>query len=236
MAMEEKPNKTRIKVDACTRRRLSIQHDFDESIRKKSLSANMHYYKHREDLFNKKLDNLRRNLEHIEPYVTDETEDDEEATLAPNCFARIQSHFRMLNFSPESEKRLLCQAPSYHKSNKQISNEALLLLQRRNSHNVDPSTRRVSFYQSRLPVNFSSRSSTNNHFTSTELLQKKTLQSFVSHQIVDEQHKQEKNAERKTEMLKEFDELKHTIDDPNSTLSALAALTRALLYLDSGTK
>ncbi|CAF1369964.1 unnamed protein product [Rotaria magnacalcarata] len=233
--MEETPNKTKLKINACTYRRLSIEHEMNENIRKKNHLSKLHYYKHREDLFNKKIDSLRRNFEHIEPHVSDDT-DDGETLMTPNCFARIQNHFRLLNFSTESEKRLLCQAPAYNKSSKQISNELPTILQKRNSTGIDQCVRHASFYQSRTSVNYSCRTTLNSRFSSPESVQQKALNSFVNHQLVDEQNKQMKNNERKTFLLREFDELKHTIDDPHSTLSVLSALSRALLFLDSGIK
>ncbi len=63
--------------------------------------------------------------------------------------------------------------------------------------------------------------------------QKNYFQSYFNQQIFDEQKKQMKNDERKSSFLKDLDELKHTIDDPHSTISVLAALTRAIVFLES---
>jgi len=148
--MEETINKTKFRIQSCTNRRLSIQHEFDEHLRKQNHLSNLHFYKYQEELFNRKMNHLRKNLEHIEPYVTDDI-NDEEALMTPNCFTRIQNHFRLLNFSSDTEKRLLCQAPSYNKSNKQISNQLPNISQKRNSNEINQCIRRVSFYQSRPP-------------------------------------------------------------------------------------
>lgn len=63
--------------------------------------------------------------------------------------------------------------------------------------------------------------------------QRKTFQQSPSpsKQISDDHH-----DEQKANLLKQFDELKHTINDPYSALSALAALSRSLAYLDSKIK
>ncbi|CAF0782088.1 unnamed protein product [Rotaria sp. Silwood1] len=233
--MEATVNKTKLKFHMCTDRRLSLEHEINENIRKKNHLSNLNNHKYREHLFNKKLDCLRKTLENIEPNVHNDN-NDEQALMAPNCFSRIQNHFRLLNFSSESEKRLLCQAPSYNKSTKQISNQLPIIIQKQNSNELNQCIRRVSFYQSRLPTNYSCHSAINHHFSNGDLLQQKTFQSYVNQQKIGEQNKQMKNNERKTFLLKEFDELKHTIDDPHSTLSVLAALSRAILFLDSGRK
>jgi len=54
--------------------------------------------------------------------------------------------------------------------------------------------------------------------------------------MFNEYENQLKNNQRKEILLKQFDGLKHTIDDPYSTLSVLAALSRILLDLDSERK
>jgi hypothetical protein len=233
--MEETINKTKFRIQSCTNRRLSIQHEFDEHLRKQNHLSNLHFYKYQEELFNRKMNHLRKNLEHIEPYVTDDI-NDEEALMTPNCFTRIQNHFRLLNFSSDTEKRLLCQAPSYNKSNKQISNQLPNISQKRNANEINQCIRRVSFYQSRPPKTYSCRSASNHHFRKSDFLEKKNFQSYLNQQIFDEQKKQINNVQRKTFLLKEFDELKHTIDDPNATLSVLAALSRAIYFLDSATE
>ncbi|CAF3913528.1 unnamed protein product [Rotaria sp. Silwood2] len=233
--MEATVNKTKLKFHTCTYRRLSIEHEINENIRKKDHLSTLHFYNYREHLFNKKLDYLQKTLEHIEPYVHND-DNNEQALMTPNCFSRIQNHFRLLNFSSESEKRLLCQAPSYNKSTKKISNQLPIILQKQNSNEINQCIRRVSFYRSRSPINYSCRSARNHHFSNGDVLQQKTFQSYLNQQKIGEQYKQMKNNERKTFLLKEFDELKHTIDDPHSTFSVLAALSRALLFLDSGRK
>ena len=64
----------------------------------------------------------------------------------------------------------------------------------------------------------------------------KTFQSYLNQQIIDERKKQTENVRRKSSLMKDFDELKHTINDPHSTISVLAALTRAIIFLDSATE
>lgn len=235
--MDEGTNKAKIKINKCKYRRISIEHEIDENIRKKTHLSNLHFYNYREQLFNQKVDRLRKNLEHIEPYsARDDTATDGDSLMTPNCFSRIHNHFRLLNFSPDSEKRLSCQAPSYGKTSKQTSNQLPIIQQKSISNEIDQCQRRVSFYQSRLPMNYSCRSGANNHFSNADEIQEKTLRSYINQHLTDEQGQQMKNNERKSSLLKEFDQLKHTIDDPNSTFSVLAALSRALLFFDSARK
>jgi hypothetical protein len=230
--MEEITSKTKLKFNMCAYRRLNIEHEFDEHLRKQNYLSNLHFYKHQEQLLNRKINHLRKSLANIEPYNTDDI-NDEESLTEPNCFTRIQNHFRLLNFSSDTEKRLLCQAPSSNKSSKQTSNQLPNISQKRNSNEC---IRRVSFSPSRPSKKYSCRSASNHHCSNSDFLEQKTFQSYLNQQIFDEQKKQIKNDQRKNFLLKEFDELKHTIDDPNSTISVLAALSRAIIVLDSGTE
>ena len=63
-------------------------------------------------------------------------------------------------------------------------------------------------------------------------LRKSNYQLYLNQQISSEHENQIKNNEEKEILLKKFDELKHTINDPHSTLSALAALSRSLFSLE----
>jgi hypothetical protein len=192
----------------CTYRRLNIEHEINENLRKQNYASNLHFYKHREQLFNRKINHLKKALEHIEPSVNEE-----ESSMALNCSTRIQNHFRLLNFSSETERRLSGQLPN--------------ISQKRNSNEIDQCIRRVSLYQSNPRKIDSCQSAINHHG------KHKTFQSYLNQQIFDEQNKQLTNDQRKCFLLKEFDELKHTIDDPHSTMSVLAALSRAIIFLDS---
>jgi hypothetical protein len=237
--MEETKNKTKLKINKCAYRRLSIEHQANENLRQQTHLSNLHFHKYQEQLFNRKLDHLKKSLQHIEPYVDDDDINNEQSLMTPNCFTRIQNHFRLLNFSSQTEKRLLCQAPSYYKSSKQQqqSNHLPNIPQKKkNSVAINQCIRRVSFYQSRSPTDYSCRSAINHHFSNANTLEGESFQSYLNQQIYDEHRKQIKNDERKTSLLKEIDELKHTIDDPHSTFSVLAALSRAFLFLDSGTE
>lgn len=201
--MDESTSKTRARINMCTYRRLNIEHEINENLCKQRYSSNLHFYKHQEQLFNRKINRLSNILQHIEPYDSKDI-NEEESFMAPNCLTRIQNHFRLLNFSSETEKRLLCQTSS--------SNQ---FPQKRNS---------TPFIPSRRTINYSCRSARNPH-----LFEQKTFQSYRNQQIFDEQ-------QRKTFLLKDFDELKHTIDDPYAAFSVLAALSRAFLLIDSGTE
>jgi len=231
--MEETKSKPKLKINMCAYRRLNIEHEIDEHLRKQTHLSNLHFYKYQEELFHRKVNHLRKSLEHIEPYVTDNINDEEESLMVPNCFTRIQNHFRSLNFSSDTEKRLLCQAPSYNKPNKQIPNQLPDITEKRNSKEINQCIRRISFYQSRPPKQYSCRSSINHHFSYPDFGEPKSYQSYFNQRIFDEQKKQMKNDQRKDSFLKNLDELKHNINDPNSTFSVLAALTRAIILLES---
>jgi hypothetical protein len=196
--MEQLP---KVKINMNTYRRLNIQHKMDEAILKQKHLFNLKLYKYREEMFNKKIECLRKNLEHIQPYTDDDDDTNEQHTLiTSNCFTRIKTHFHLLNFSSQTQKRLLCQTPIYNKPSKQISSD-----------------------EKRPSMTYSFRPNSN---------EEKSVQLFLNRQHKD----QIKNNKRKIILLKQFDELKHTINDPHSTLSALAALSRAVLYLDSEIK
>jgi len=190
------------KITRCIHRRLNLQHEIEENLCKQNHLSNLHSYKNQEQLFNRKINHLKKHLAQVEPYDDDINE--EHSLMAPNCIARIQNHFRLLNFSSETEKRLLCQTSS--------SNQ---FPQKRNS---------TPFIPSHRTINYSCRSARNPHS-----FEQKTFQSYRNQQIFDEQ-------QRKTFLLKDFDELKHTIDDPYAAFSVLAALSRAFLLIDSGTE
>jgi hypothetical protein len=115
--MEESMTKTKLKMIMCTHRRLNIEHEINENLRKKNHLSNLNSYQYQKQLFHRKLNQLRKSLEHIEPYTTEDT-NEEDSLTAPNCFKRIQNHFHLLNFSSYTEQRLLCQAPSYNKEKK----------------------------------------------------------------------------------------------------------------------
>jgi hypothetical protein len=218
---------SKLKVNMSTYRRLKIQHKMDENLLEQNHLSNLQFHKYREEMFDRKIDRLRKSIEHIQPYTGDDDNDDEQITRTPNCFPRIKTHFHLLNFSSQTEKRLLCQAPIYNKTSKQISNHLPNIPRRTNSNEISQCLKRISFYQTRSPTIYSCRSNSN---------EEKYFRAFVNQQIFAEHKKQLKNEERKSLLLKQFDELKHTINDPHSTLSVLAALSRALLHLDSGKK
>lgn len=202
--VEDLTSKTQLKINRCTHRRLTIEHELGQQIRKQTYLSNQQFHKHREKLFHQKINHLKKTLEQTEPHAIDESNTNE-TMLAPNCSSRIQNHFRLLNFSSETEKRLL-----QHKSAEHLPN----IFSRRNSSAIDQSIERVSLAQSR----------------------KSSARHQQQQPMFDEQIQQLKNDQRKASLLKEFDELKHTIDDPHSTYSVLAALSRAILFLDSGTE
>jgi hypothetical protein len=149
----------KLKINKSTYHRLNIQHKMDETNLKQEHLLNVQFYKHREEMFNRKI---------------------------------ALENFHLLNLSS--------QASIYNKSNKQISNHLPRIPDRSNSDD------------------------------------EKYFQVFLNQQIFNENKNQLKYNERKAILLKQFDELKHTINDPHSTLSVLAALSRALLYLDSAIK
>lgn len=211
--MEETTSKTNVRINMCTYRRLNIQYKNDENLYKQNYLSNLHSHKYREEIFQRKLKHFKKNLEQIPAYIDDEI-NDEESLMIPNCSTRIQNHFRLLNFSSDTEKRLL----SSNKSTKQLPN----ITQKRNSNEMKKLTCRSAINRPTSNMDFHE--------------QQKPFQSYFNRQISDEQKKQIKIDQRKTYLLKEFDELKHTIDDPNSTFSVLAALSRAIFFLDSATE
>ena len=236
--MEQAVDKKKHQVNMCTFRRLNIEHQIDEHLRQQHHRSTLQFHRYREQLFRRKLDRLRKNLDEIEPQVVDDEDDEmeDEALMKPNGFLRIQNHFRLLNLSPQTEKRLLCQAPVYSKPHGEGVNALPAVIDRKQSSDIRQCEKRVSFYQSRQPRTYSCRSANNPHFAQPIELEEKNLQSYLHRQIFDEQRKQQHHDERKSSLLKGFAELKHTIDDPHCTLSVLAALSRALLFLDSGRK
>lgn len=234
--MEETTNssssKTNLRINRCTYRRLNIEHEVNEHLRLQTHLSTLDSYKQQEQKFNKKLKNLRKSLTQIQPYSLNEI-NNEDSLMTPNCFSRIQNHFRLLNFSSDTEKRLLCQAPSYNKSNKLLSPILPCIPQKKNSKEIDQCVRRISFYQSRLPQPYSCRSPVNEHFSTVDLTGEKRYRAYIEEQKSNQILQREKNDQRKADLLNEFDRLKHSINDPHSTLSVLAALSRAFLFLDS---
>ena len=234
--MEEATNnssssKTTVRINRCTYRRLNIEHEFNERARLQSHLSKLNSYKQQEEKFNKKLKHLRKSLAQIQPYSSNEI-NDEESSMTPNCFARIQNHFRLLNFSSDTEKRLLCQAPSYNKSTKSISPTLPYIPRKKNSKEIDQCIRRISFYQSRPPQVYSCRSPVNEHFSTGDLTGEKRYRAYIEEQKSYQILQRDQNDQRKTDLLYEFDQLKHSINDPHSTLSVLAALSRAFLFLE----
>ncbi|CAF0831529.1 unnamed protein product [Adineta steineri] len=178
--MEEGIIKTNVKISQCNHRRLNMQYKIDLNHHKQNHISNLHSYERQEQLFNRKINHLKKSLAYT-PFSIDEDTNEEKPLTTPNCLARIQNHYRLLKFSSETEKRLLYQTP------------------------------------------LSQLQSTRNHLlTKADIFESKN---------VDEQQKQ-----RKDFLFKEFDELKHTIDDPYAAISVLAALSRTFLILDSGTE
>ena len=177
-------------------------------------------------MFRRKVDSLRKSIERIQPYGSEDTYD-EQNLITPNCFARVKTEFQLLNFSPQDRQRLLCQAPVHNKASQPKTNHLPPIPYRANANESEKCLQRLSFYQTRSPAIYSCRAKSND---------KKHSQTFLKQQILNEHQTQLKHDERKVALLKEIDELKHTIDDPHSTLSALAALSRALLSLDARMK
>ena len=234
-----------MKINLCAHRRLNLQHKTDEHFRAQQHRSELQFHRHREQIFQRKLDRLRKNVERVELNVPndenengdeDDDDDEDEPTLdekflKTNCLSRIQNHYRLLNFSAQTEQRLLNPLSTSPKSSKEELSESLPHVQRKKSTNgVEPIPlqRRASSYQSRSARMFSSASTRND-------LEEKTFQSYIDQQLYDERKKQRHQNERKGFLLKDFDELKHSIEDPHATLSVLAALSRALLFLESET-
>ena len=67
-------------------------------------------------------------------------------------------------------------------------------------------------------------------------INRKNYRIYLDEQIRVEQQKQTETNRQKSLLLKQFGELKHTINDPHSTLSTLAALSRSLLSLETQIK
>ena len=200
--IEESTSKTQLKINLCTHRRLNIEHQFGEQLRKQNYLSNQNFHRHREQTFHRKLNQFKKTFDQTESHPIEQTDDDQ-SMLLPNYSTRIQNHCRLLNLSTETEKRLLNGKSSHHLP---------AIPSRRNSLTIDQSQP-----SKKLPIN-------------------PRLQSYFNQQMSGEQDKQLKNDQRKAYLLKEFDELKHTIEDPHSAFSVLAALSRAILFLDSGTE
>ena len=202
--VEDLTSKTQLRINRCTHRRLTIEHELGQQIREQTYQSNQHFHKYREQAFHRKINHLKKTFEQTESLHPQDESETNDSMLLPNYSNRIQNHFRLLNFSSDTEKRLLQRKSVDH-------------LPRRNSVSIDQCVDRLSLAQANPPRKSSAR-----HQQQQSML--------------DEQIKQLKNDQRKAYLLKEFDELKHTIEDPHSTYSVLAALSRAILFLDSGTE
>ncbi|CAF0940643.1 unnamed protein product [Adineta ricciae] len=219
--MQDEISKTTARISRCTHRRLTIQHDIDENHRKQTYLSTLHAYKHQEQLFNRKVNHLRKCLEQNEPFYAANRDNNHEtyekqSLTSPNCLARVHNHLRLLKFSSETEKRLLSSAlPSK-------------LPQRRHSNQYIP--------RPSLPRARSCRSAKTPSLIKSDVSEQNTFQSYLHQQINDEQLKQLNINKRKGSLLKEFDKLKHTIDDPYATLSVLATLSRAFLRYSTETE
>lgn len=204
-------------MNQCANRRLSLEHQFAEHLEEQRVRSNLQSYRYREQIFQRKLDRLKRNIERIDLHPP-ENENEESLTedrlLMSNCLPRIQNHYRLMNFSAETEQRLLNSNSMRPKSAKENPSESLSNSNRKKSSSGE---RRSSF----------SRSMQN------EAEEKNPFRSYIDQQLYDERRRQRDQNQRKSFLLKDFDELKHRIDDPHSTFSVLAALSRALLFLES---
>ena len=234
--MEDFLNTKTVKMDMCVHRRLRIEHHLNEHLLKQIHLSNLHARRQQEELFRRKVTHLRTSLDQIRPYGDDDETMNESNLMTPAGFTRIQNHFRLLNFSSEAEKRLLCQAPSYGKSTEQRTRHLPRLVPRKSSNAIELCDQRRLFYQSRLPANYSCRSTTSAQFPPVHYPDEDLFQSYLTQHVSDEHRQQRERDERKADLLKDFDELKHTIDDPHSTLSVLAALSRAILFFDLRTE
>jgi hypothetical protein len=208
------------------RRRLNIQHQTQLTNLRQDHLVNLKSYKHREEMFHRKVDTLRKSVDRIQPYGDEDTIDEQTLTT-PNCFARVKTEFQLLNFSSQTQQRLLCKAPRYNKSSQPKTNHLPSIPYRVNANESEKCLQCLSSYRTRSPTIYSCRSKPNDE---------KHSQTFLKQQIIHEHQNQRQHDERKVILLKDIDELKHTIDDPHSTLSALAALSRALRSLDEGMK
>ncbi|UJR08551.1 hypothetical protein I4U23_012812 [Adineta vaga] len=217
---------TKLKDNMSTHRRLNIQHKMEENNLKQDHLLTLKSYQYREGMFHQRIDQLKKNIERIQPHVDNDMNDQQKLRI-PNNFAHIKTQFHLLNISTQTQKRLLCQVPEYNKPKKQKTNHFPLIPHRSHTNEIDKCLQRLSFFRTRAPIIYSCQSNSNDE---------KVFQTFLKQQIVNEHKNQRNHNERKAILLKEFDQLKHTIDDPHSTSSALAALSRALLDLEFGTK
>ena len=234
--MEDFLNTKTVKMDMCVHRRLRIEQQLNEHLLQQVHLSNLHARRQQEKLFQRKLTHLRTSIDQIRPYGDDDENVNESNLMIPACFTRIQNHFRLLNFSSEAQKRLLCQAPSYGRSTQQRVHPLPRLVPRKSANALELCNQRRLLYQSRLPAHYSCRSTTNSQFPPVHYPDEDVFQPYLTQHVCDEHRRQRERDERKTDLLKDFDELKHTIDDPHSTLSVLAALSRAILFFDCRTE
>ncbi|CAF0784216.1 unnamed protein product [Didymodactylos carnosus] len=175
---------------------------------------------------------------------------EDDTGLIPTCFSRIENQFRLMNFTTKTKQRLLCQAPSYKKQQQQEQQKQkqVQLQKKMNQNTTTPGdiqlcTKRIDYYQSRIPCIYCCRTqpkmlTTNpsdtllTHISLLDDARQQKLRMWLKQQIQIEYDKYHSYDERKQILIQHFDHMKHEIDDPHSTLSVLAALTRTLLKLN----
>ena len=188
-------------------RRLNIQHKIEENNLTEDHLLKLKFYRHRRQMFHHKMSLRGKNSGCVERAGVDE----QQKITISNCVMRMKTQLQLLNISTQTQKRLLDQVAI---RNKQKNHQLPSISDRSSTNEIKNCLERLSLYRTN----------------------EKRSQMYLDRQISNEHKNQREHNERKTVLLKQFDELKHTIEDPHSTLSTLAALSRALLHLDSGMK
>ncbi|CAF0803974.1 unnamed protein product [Adineta ricciae] len=198
---------TDCKATMHTHRRLNAQHKIEENNLTEDHLLKLKLCRHRREMFHHKMNLCGKNSGYVE---RDEMDEQQKITTS-NCVMRMKTQLQILNISTQTQKRLLDQVAIY---NKQRTHQLPSISNPSSTNEIKNCLERLSLYRT----------------------DEKRSQMYLNQQILKEHKNQREYNERKTVLFKQFDELKHAIEDPHSTLSTLAALSRALLHLDSGMK
>ncbi|CAF0796439.1 unnamed protein product [Adineta ricciae] len=190
-----------------THRRLNIQRKIEENNLTEDHLLKLKLYRHRREMFHHKMNLHGKNS----GYVQRDDMDEQQKIIKSNCVMRMKTQLQLLNISTQTQKRLLDQVAIH---NKQRTHQLPSITNPSGINEMKNCLERLSLYRR----------------------DEKRSQMYLNQQILNEHENQREHNERKMILLKQFDELKHTIEDPHSTLSTLAALSRALLHLESGMK
>ena len=233
--MQSTGEKTRARLSMCTNRRLDIEQQIDVHLRQQVCRTNLHYYRYREQIFQQKVERMKRNFQQMHSYTGDDKEMkkiDDDQLLKPNCSKRIQNHIKLMNFSSETERNLLRQTSNSKGTDDELSDSLPSVNLRKGSAKRENTSRCPSASKPRSARARSCRSAYNPRIFLPIDDEQNNSHPYFDEQILDEHRKRETHDQRKTFLLKEFDELRHDIDDPHATMSVITALSRTLLFLE----